>query len=371
MALPALTLSFAAQEFDVGAERIGIVLTAYIVGMAAVSVPSGIIGDRIGPSKVLAAFFWVLGLGAVACSFAQDFWQLLAAHALLGVGAGLFHPAALGLVSLSVEPAKLGRAMGAFGLVGGLGWFSVPILMRLPMGWRAGFLVIAGASVLGAIVCHVLMSRGALLGGPAPPAPARSTDRRGSAGRLLLVGLLIAMGSNAFLLDGFLPMFPEVVSGLGTWVVQEQMLVASIMAIGAVGQYVGGILARDVFASSRFAVLLVIQPLTLLSLAHSLDEPAWPFMLMGSFAFMNFMTQPIENKLLATFTSARRRSTAYALKFVVALLIAAPAPMLVSGLYSAEGWSFEAIFRLLALTGMVGVFAGYVFLKQSRGVARA
>ena len=64
------------------------------------------------------------------------------------------------------------------------------------------------------------------------------------------------------------------------------------------------------FISALTAMLLLSWQLTLLSLAHSLDEPAWPFMLMGSFAFMNFMTQPIENKLLAVYSPARRRATA-------------------------------------------------------------
>ena len=73
MALPALTLIFAAQEFGVGVERIGVALSAYILGMAVVSVPSGMLGDRLGPSRVLAAFFWVLGLGALSCSLATSF----------------------------------------------------------------------------------------------------------------------------------------------------------------------------------------------------------------------------------------------------------------------------------------------------------
>ncbi len=390
MALPAITLSVAARDFEVGEPQIGLALSAYTVGMALSSVPAGLLGDRFGPTKVLAAFFWLLAAAALGCAFAPTYGLLLIAHSLLGLSAGLFHPAGLSLVSLSVEPSRLGRAMGSFGLIGGLGWFSVPLLMNTGMGWRTGFQVIAAASALGAVVTHVMVARGlvqwgttehgstpegsagATTPGASPgraPAPA-SLAGTGRARIILLVSLLAAMGINAFSMDGFLVMFPETVNSLGTWIVEEHVLIASVMAVGALGQYVGGFLARDQFAASRYAVLLVLQPLTLFSLAQSLGEPAWPFMLMGSFAFLNFMTQPIENKLLAVYTSARRRATAFAFKFVVALLVASPAAVLVATLFAEERWGFPAIYRVLSSVGMLGVIAGYAFLRLSRLAGR-
>ena len=380
MALPALTITFAAEEFSVGEEAFGHVLAAYIVGMALASVPAGLAADRYGPGRMLAAFFWVMAVAAGACALATDYASLLGAHALLGVAAGLFHPAGLSIVSLTTPAAGLGPAMGLFGVFGGVGWFTAPLLMRTALGWRAGFQGLAVASVVGAIVCHLLMARGSVLAGPARAGDDGETDgaatpEAGGASRprlrslatprgLLLV-LLLAMGVNAFLLDGFLALYPETVGQLGARLAEEQTLVAAVMGLGAVGQYVGGLLARDAFASSRYAVLIVLQALTLFSLAQALDRPLFPLLLMGSFAFMNFMTQPIENKLLAGFTSASRRSLAYALKFVVALVVALPAPLLVTSLYARPEWGFPHLYRLLSLVGMVGVFAGIFYLRGS------
>ena len=372
IALPAITLSVAALEFQVGEPEIGLAISAYTLAMAVSSVPAGLLGDRYGQGKVLAAFFWLLAVAAVGCAMAPTYGVLLASHAVLGLAAGLFHPAGLSLVSLSVKRAELGRAMGTFGLVGGLGWLFVPVLMNTGLGWRTGFAILAFAGVLGALVTHVLMARGRVLANPVveeqEPSSAQKLAADGGRIKLLLVSVLFAMGINAFLLDGFLPMFSETVGKLGTWIVEEYTLISCVMAVGAIGQYMGGILARDHFAASRYAVLLLLQPLTLLGLAYSLDEPAWPFMLMGSFAFLNFMTQPIENKLLAVYTSTRRRAMAFALKFVVALVIASPAGWLVATLYGADGWTFAQIYRLLALVGTLGVFAGYLFLRQTRRV---
>ncbi len=375
IALPAITLTAVASEFGVGVADVGLAMGAYTFAMAAASVPAGLLGDRLGPARVLAAFFWLMAAASLGCAWAPTFGALLVAHTLLGLAAGLFHPAGLSLVAMSVPSQELGRAMGLFGVYGGVGWFLAPLAVGSGLGWRAGFVAVAGAAVVGAIATHVLVRRGLVRAGPVPDDGERAADggrrsKKRHGGPLLVAALLLAMGCNAFLLDGWLAMYPEAVQSLGTWIVEERTLMAIVMGVGAIGQYVGGILARDHFAASRYAVLLLLQPLTLLSLAQSLDEPAWPFMLMGSFAFMNFMTQPIENKLLAVYSPARRRATAFALKFVVALLVASPAPWLMAGLYSRERWEFDGLFRLLALLGMAGVFAGWVVLRQTRVAVR-
>jgi FSR family fosmidomycin resistance protein-like MFS transporter len=370
MAMPALTITFVGQEFGVSKLEVGVLLTVYVVAMAASSVPAGLLSDRFGPGRVLAGFFWTLGVAALGCSQAQSYQFMLVVHGLLGLAAGLFHPAGLGLLSLSTEPARMGKAMGLFGVIGGIGWLSAPLMMGTSFGWRAGYLSLSLASFAGAVACHVLMRRGLVLPGPV----ARDETSRPSAEQIprrwVLVVLLAAMGGNAFLLDGFLPLFSETIRDLGTWMVDQKLCISVVMGIGMVGQYVGGILARDVYASARYAVLLVLQPLTLLALAYSMDQPAWPYMLMGSFAFLNFMTQPMENKLLAAFTSAQRRSTAFALKFVVALLIAAPAGTLVGRLLDSPDWGYPSIYLLFASLGMPGVLAACLFLHGQRVGAR-
>jgi len=395
IALPSITLSFAAREFGVGPEDIGLALSAYTAGMAATTVPAGLLGDRFGPTRVLSAFFWSLAAAALSMSLAQGFGALVLAHALLGAAAGLLHPAGLGLVSLSVPHARLGQAMGIFGLTGGAGWFGVPLLMQTSLGWRAGFQMLAGVALLGGLVCAGMVRRGLLLAGPsvglpgsqgtpavaAPPASpaasavdaaarpaARPAATHVQAPRGVLLALLFAMGVNAFLLDGFVALFPEAVAALGSRWSDEGLLVSAVMLVGALGQYLGGRLARDGRASARYVLLAGVQAAALLALASLLGHAAWPYLLMAAFAFSNFMTQPIENKLLAVFTSARRRSTAFALKFLVTLLVALPAPMIVSALARTEGadWGFGPLFGLLGGLALLGVGGGLLYLRGAR-----
>ncbi len=377
LALPLVTIKVAADEFGVGLDRMGWAITAFLIGMGLSSVPSGLAGDRYGTERVLVVCFGLMALGAVSCGLAESYTGFVMAQALLGVAAGLFHPAGLGLLSLSVESDKLGEAMGRFGVMGSVGMITVPFLMNSPLGWRAGFYGLAVAAAVMVVVSLGLISKGVLCDHRLRPA---SSSAQGvpeaeapttSGLTVALVLLLGAMSVNAFLGAGWETIFPETIKDVGLVVINNQAIASGILVVGGIGQYVGGILAKDAMAASRYAVILVLQCLVLLGTATAIDRSAMPFMLLGSFAFFNTMTMPIENRILAGYTSTRRRSTAFAMKFLVALLIAAPAPFIAAGLYNGAADS-QAVYRFLAMVGMLGVFAGYFFLRTTRlAAARA
>lgn len=361
LALQVVTLSSAAVTFQVDVPAMGGVVTAFVVGMAASSVPAGLIGDRIGTARVLSAFFWLLGLGGIACSLAPTYPLFLAAHTLLGVAAGLFHPAGLGLLSFTYPAARLGRAMGTFGVAAGVGQALTPLVMSMAFGWRAGFLVLGALGIAGAVSSHLLRAGGLVV--DAPPPPDLSVERYGGHGvRRGLVLLLVAMGGSAFLAKGFETVFPEVIASEGVALPATGSMMA-VLAVGGAAQWIGGLLAGGPLAAPRYALLIVLQPLALLAAAHAVGFTNWSMLSMATFAALNYATIPIENKLLATYTSTRRRSTAYALKFLVALLVAAPAPTLVAWLYGRSGDHAEA-FRALAVCAVVAVAAAYFFLRS-------
>jgi MFS family permease len=343
-------------------------LTAFLVGMGCSSLPSGLAGDRWGTVRVLMVFFGLTAAAALGCGLSESFGAFLVAHAMLGVAAGLFHPAGLGLLSLSVESNELGSTMGKFGVIGSLGMIFMPFMVNSSLGWRAGYLGLAGGAAAMLVVC-VALSRAGVLIDERPPEEQQAKLSGPSLlnWRVALTLLLGAMGVNAFLSSGWESIYLETIRDVGLIVLEDKTVASGVLVVGALGQYVGGLLARDAFTASRYAVILVLQALVLLGTATALDRSMLPFMLLGSFAFFNTMTMPMENRLLAGYTSTRRRSTAYAFKFVVALLIAAPAPWLAHEFY--DGVASQPVYRLLSLAGLVGVFAGYFFLRSTRVVS--
>lgn len=366
VALPLIPLSAAADDFGVGISRMGSALTAFLIGMGCSSLPSGLASDRWGTVWVLMVFFGLTAVAAVGCGLAESFGEFLFAHALLGVAAGLFHPAGLGLLSLSVESDQLGSTMGKFGVIGSVGVIGVPFLVNTSLGWRAGYLGLAGAALMMLLVSVILSRVGLLIDRRLSPGAAPEPAEMGALDlRIPLLLLLLAMGVNAFLSSGWEAIFPETIKDVGLIVFENKTVACGILVVGAIGQYVGGLLARDVFTASRYSVILVLQTLVLLGTAAAIDRSMLPFMLLGSFALFNTMTMPMENRLLAGFTSTRRRASAYACKFVVALLIASPAPWLAARLYDGAPDS-QGVYRFLSIVGLVGVFAGYFFLRTTR-----
>src|SRR5580658_1053559 len=72
---------------------------AYSLVLAAVVLPAGLLGDRLGRKKVLLVALVMFGLSSAACAFATSSGELIAARAVLGLGAAAIFP-----LSLSILP---------------------------------------------------------------------------------------------------------------------------------------------------------------------------------------------------------------------------------------------------------------------------
>jgi EmrB/QacA subfamily drug resistance transporter len=109
VALPALQSTFKATVIDVQwvVESYGLLLGALIlVGGAA--------GDLFGRRKIFVTGVIVFALASVACGFAQNIDQLIAARALQGLGAALLTPGSLAIISASFAEEERGRAIGTW-----------------------------------------------------------------------------------------------------------------------------------------------------------------------------------------------------------------------------------------------------------------
>lgn len=362
VALPMMTLTRASAELGGDVAFMGFAVTSFTMAMAASSVPAGLAGDRRGTAGVLAFNFLLTAIASAACALAPDAWSFLLAYSLLGFAAGTFHPAALGLLSLSVPGERLGRAMGTFGIAGSVGMAAMPLLMSATFGWRNGFGLLAFVAAGAWLLTRTLVRRGVLLAGVPEPEAGDAAGGFSAVSQFGLIVLLAVMGLSGFLHEGFMVLTPETVTSQAGGEIAPTVFLAIMLAITAGAQWLGGRLAREQHLAFRYAVLLLLHPLVLLAVSATLDVGSLGLALMGAFAFLNVMLQPVENRLLASFTSRARRSTGYALKFVVGLAVAAPAGKLVGELLEAP-WSHVAIWRLLGGVAVLAVIGGVVFLR--------
>ncbi|MEV6842278.1 MFS transporter [Actinoplanes sp. NPDC051411] len=102
--------------------------TAYLLVLAAALLPAGLLGDRAGRKKMLIGALATFGLASVACAYAQGAGQLIAARALLGIGAAVIMPMSGAVLTVLFEPKERGRAMGVWVTASALGIPLGPLL---------------------------------------------------------------------------------------------------------------------------------------------------------------------------------------------------------------------------------------------------
>jgi MFS family permease len=84
---------------------------AYSLVLAAAMLPVGLLGDRLGRKKVLLAALVLFGLSSAACAYAAGTGELIAARAVLGIGAAAIFPLSLSVIPVLFSPAERQKAI--------------------------------------------------------------------------------------------------------------------------------------------------------------------------------------------------------------------------------------------------------------------
>ena len=127
----------------------GRIFSAFLLGYALCQVPAGLLADRLGARRVLAAaaVSWAAAIALMAAApAAAALPVLLGARLLLGIGEAPTFPAAAAAVSRHVPRGQQGRANGIVIAAIGLGSALAPPLLSFVMvrfGWRAALLASA------------------------------------------------------------------------------------------------------------------------------------------------------------------------------------------------------------------------------------
>jgi MFS transporter, DHA2 family, multidrug resistance protein len=88
---------------------------AYLLVMAALLLPAGLLGDKYGRKKLTIGALTVFGAGSIWCAFAGSAHSLIGARILLGVGAAVLIPLVMSTVVVLFEPDERPKAIGVIG----------------------------------------------------------------------------------------------------------------------------------------------------------------------------------------------------------------------------------------------------------------
>ncbi|MFE2975952.1 MFS transporter [Streptomyces sp. NPDC059258] len=128
-----------AVAFDASQSTILWIINIYTLGLAALLLPLGAIGDRLGRKPVLVAGLAVFGVAGAAAGLAPSAEVMLAARLFSGVGAAMIMPITLAVITSTFPAKERGRAIGVWtGVAGGggvLGMFLSAALVDVAS-WR-------------------------------------------------------------------------------------------------------------------------------------------------------------------------------------------------------------------------------------------
>jgi len=129
---------------DVDSSQAQWIVDSYLLVFASLLLVAGTLGDRFGRRRSLFLGLLVFGGGSVLASFAGSAHELIAARALMGVGAAGIMPATLSILTNIFPEKERPKAIAAWAGVSGLGVALGPVLGGLLLDhfdWTSVFLV--------------------------------------------------------------------------------------------------------------------------------------------------------------------------------------------------------------------------------------
>jgi DHA1 family multidrug resistance protein-like MFS transporter len=112
---------FTLEHFNLTESRFGLMMIGPALVVAALAIPMGRLGDKIGKARAVQ-----VGIGICTLSFwmlimlSQE-WSLLVLGSLLGIGSAIAFPAWMALITTECESSQRGAVVGAVGTAQGIG----------------------------------------------------------------------------------------------------------------------------------------------------------------------------------------------------------------------------------------------------------
>lgn len=339
------------------AELIGLwTLGAFLVG--ALAPFAGFAGDRWSAPGMMAVFFLGSGASSIACGLATGPFGLTVALAALGAFAAIYHP--VGMAWLVRTAVNRGMAMGVFGVFGSVG-VALSGLVAAGLvdfvSWRAAFIVPGVVALATGLLLAATMAAGWIGDAKIDRAPQAEPSRADMRRAFVVLSLTVFLGGLIYQATQVaLPkaLALKVADLIGDGTLGAGALFTVIYLVSGILQMAGGWMV-DRFPLKWVYLWTYILQVPLLFGAAALAGVPFVLAVMLS-VVLNVGSLPAENCLMARYTPARWRSSAFGAKFVLSLGVAPVAVQLVAWIQGATG-SFFWLFAVLCAAALGAVLS--------------
>ena len=319
-----------ATEFRLTFAQVGMIRTAYSGGMAAFQIPAGLLAERWGERRLLAAGTAITALGFIAVGTVGGFLALLSVLLVAGIGSGVQHPLSSSLVSKAYETGRRRAALGTYNFSGDIGKVVVPAAVALAatvVGWRTASMAYGVIGVFAALGILGVLAR---LTPEMPDTDDRSAQTATAAAgwgirdaRGFVALTAIGMIDNATR-TGFLTFLPFALIAKGSSVAGVGTALALLFAGGAVGKFVCGIVAERLGVIRTVVLTEAATTLCIMSILAAPLPVALAIMPVMGVALNG--TSSVLYGTVADLVTAERRSRAYGLYYTVTIATSALSP---------------------------------------------
>jgi len=320
------------------------------------ALPAGWLGDRWSAERMMVVFFVGTGGAAIAAGLAGSPITLALGLAAIGLFGSIYHP--VGTAWLIRNAANRGRALGWNGISGSIGLAAAPFVagaLAQVISWRAAFIVPGALCTAIGVALFCFVRSGNVIAAPVdrrPEPPATRSDMMRTF--IVLSFTMLADGTISQAIPVALPKaFAAGLTGLidgGT--LDAGGFVTLVFLVAATAQLAGGWLADRFAMKAVYILAWAVQAPLFFAAAQARDVPL--FAAMMAVNYLGVLATPAENALLARYTPAKWRATAYGAKFLLALGVSTIGVKLVAMTYDSTG-NFATLW--LALGGCAGLVA--------------
>ena len=345
------------EEFALTNQQVGLIVAIPSLVQLLLSIPSGMVSDKFGPKKLIAASILIAAIGALLGSVSTTPWMFIIASTLLTFNSTLYHPPAQSYVSDITSPQDRSRALGIWhsgGTTGvSLGPLSISILMGiLAFNWRQiyGFWIIP--ILLGLVALYFVK----------PPSEMVEKEEREKWEENDTVDTLFNTNMMFLLLSGTVRRFGGgLTTGfLSIWLVEAQgwtigqigMMLGISSLIGIVASPLGGELASR-FGEKRWFSGTLLGSYIFFALAF-FAKGFWPFSILYiTSRFFGILGMPAGMTLTARFSPRKQRGVGFALSSIP-MNVVMPVAALVAA-YIADTYGLYYIFMITTVIYFIGL----------------
>ena len=317
-----------ATQFGLSYAEVGLLRTVYSGGMASFQIPAGILAERWGERRLLAAGTTVTALGFIAAGLTGGFAALLDCLLIGGLGSGVQHPLSSSLVSKAYETGPRRMALGTYNFSGDLGKVAVPAAAAFVVpwiGWRGAVESYGLVGLAAALLLPVALAR--LDAGHADTAVEETVG--GNRGWGIVHPRAYTALSAIHVIDnstrtGFLTLLPFLLIAKGSSVRAVGLALMLVFAGGAAGKFACGALAER---AGVIRTVVVTEVATALGILLLLALP-----LAGCLAVLPLVgialngTSSVLYGTVADLVTSDRRARSYAIFYTVGVTASALAP---------------------------------------------